>query len=99
MKCPPWLNVNEDLGLDFPLEDLQGSDVLGNGQVLCHISYFLQEGQGEWSIADSMKLMVETVKQCWFGANVKMACNKMLLYRTLALNKFMRYINRGYSYC
>ena len=73
VKCPPWQKVNEDIGLDFPLEDLLGSEVARNGQVLRHLSNFLQEGQGEWSVTNSTKLTVTStleytdVQTCLFS--------------------------------
>ena len=91
-KHLPRQKVNEELGLDFPLDDLRGSQAPTNGQVLRHFSHFLQTAQGECSVEDAAKLAVETVKRCWLGANVKMAHDTTLTNRILALNKTMRLV-------
>ena len=93
VKRPPRQKVNEELGLDFPLTYLQGSEVWRNGQVLLPLSHFLQEGQGEQSVINFAELTVESVKRCWFGSNVKMAWDKTLTRQILTLYKYMRYIN------
>ena len=90
VKHLPRQKLNEDLGLEFPLEDWRGSEVPRNGQVLRHLNHFLHDAKGERSVLVSAKLTVETVKRCWVGANVKMACDRTLLNRVQALYKFMR---------
>ena len=87
----PRLKINEELGLDFPLEDLLGAEVPRNGQVLRHLHHFCKEDRGNRDVKDAAKLVVQTLKRCWFGAYVEMACDRTLENRIVALNKKMRY--------
>ena len=91
-KHSPRQKVNEELGLDFPLDDLLGSEVPKNGQVLRHLSHTWQDERGERDIKEAAKLVIETVKRCWLGANVELACDKTLVNRVIALNKKMRLV-------
>ena len=60
--------INKELGLEFALEELRGREAPKNKDVLLHLLYFLKcDGRGQIKIKEAVRMVVKSVKACWYG--------------------------------
>ena len=83
--------VCDDLDLGYPLEKFRGAESPRNKDILLHIFFFLRvDVKGGSDVNGAILLVVESLKKSWHGSNVKLATDKVLKERLLAIYDLYR---------
>ena len=74
--------IDDELGLEFALEELRGSEAPRNKDVLLHLFFFLRrDGTAQQSSASASKEVVQSIKGRWVGSGVEVVSDPTLVRR------------------